>query len=61
MSKIRTDIEIMLAMIALSAFLITLGGCTSTATSQLTESSCKECLAKTPFYRNGVFLEEHHD
>lgn len=42
----------------LSFALISLSGCTSTATSQLKESPCKECTSKRPFYCNGVWLEE---
>ena len=34
----------------------TLTGCTSSAQSQLKESVCKDCLDKTPFYRNGEWL-----
>lgn len=33
-----------------------LTGCTSSAQSQLKESVCKDCLDKTPFYRNGERL-----
>ena len=40
--------------------LIALNGCTSTATSQLKESPCRECASKKPFYCNGVWLEESH-
>ena len=48
----------LLAASVLSFALIALSGCTSTATSQLKESPCKECISKKPFYCNGVWLEE---
>ncbi len=39
-------------------FCLSLSGCTSTATSQLKESPCKECTAQSLFYQNGVWLEK---
>ena len=45
---------LILVFIVASSF--TLTGCTSSAQSQLKESVCKDCLEKTPFYRNGEWL-----
>lgn len=55
--KLKALTQLGMAMVVL----FSLGGCTSSATSQLKESPCKECLDKKPFYRNGVWLEESHD
>ena len=54
----REGLQKLLAASVLSFALIALSGCTSTATSQLKESPCKECISKKPFYCNGVWLEE---
>ena len=54
----REGLQKLFAASVLSFALISLSGCTSTATSQLKESPCKECTSKRPFYCNGVWLEE---
>lgn len=46
--------KMLILLMLISSFLLT--GCTTSATSQLKESVCKDCLDKTPFYRNGEWL-----
>ena len=45
-----------LTLFLIACLPILMGGCTTSATSQLKESVCKDCLDKTPFYRNGEWL-----
>lgn len=54
----REGFQKLFVISVLSFALIALSGCTSTATSQLKESPCKECTSKKAFYCNGVWLEE---
>lgn len=46
----KTNVLLLILILSL------LTGCTSSAQSQLKESVCKDCLEKTPFYRNGEWL-----
>ena len=45
-----------LTLLLIVSFSFLLAGCTTSATSQLKESVCKDCLEKTPSYRNGEWL-----
>lgn len=45
-----------LTLLFIASLPLLMGGCTSSAQSQLKESVCKDCLDKTPFYRNDEWL-----
>jgi hypothetical protein len=52
--RMNKMIQILTLLLMLAAFLM--AGCTTSSTGQLKESVCKDCLEKTPFYRNGEWL-----